>query len=121
MKCPASGKPAAVGQRVLSWHIWWKIPERNVAYCCIHIPLKHRVDRFSELCTARFVDTTCIDPRKSQAMFQCQVTSLCDLGIAFLQGSVGQGHVLKSDLAVTPCVRENRVWWDFRQVKVVKV
>jgi hypothetical protein len=89
---PASGKPAAPGESILIRHIWWKIVEGNIAYSRIHIPLKHGVDRFDELCAARFVDTTCIEPYKSEAMFQRQLTVLCDLAIPFLQASARQGR-----------------------------
>ena len=74
------------------------------------VPLKHRVDSFRELSTARFVDATHVDPGILQASSTGKVTSLGDLFEAsFGPCSIQISYILESDLISIPSVRQNGV------------
>lgn len=87
---PSSSEPAAARQSIFRWGFWLEILEYNEAYFRIPVPLKHGIDRFGQLGTARFVDTASIDPRIVEAIFQGETANSSDLGVIFLDEQSGE-------------------------------
>jgi len=72
------------------------------------IPAKHRVDRFCEFGTVRFVDATGVHLKVSQAMAPCLFSAEVDLLIANFTLTATFYHVFEGGLlgVCFPCVRK---------------
>jgi len=87
----------------------FQIVEIHEANCCALIQIKHRVDCFCQLSTARFVDAASVDPNVLQPLLERQSTCFGYLSISLFSYYIGQHHVLEGHLFLAPRMRENSV------------
>ncbi len=84
----------------------------DIIFRSLLVPSKHGIDGFCQLGTARFVDTTGVDPELFQSVFGRLVGNESKLLVASLILASGFHYVSVIYLVGAPCVRQDSVWWD---------